>query len=284
MPTRWSLISIASLGADRVVRRHPAQSSGLIHHVLRILAALCLLGVAPANAASREEGPLVLAAISMQDAITAAANSWAQAGHPRPRLSFAGSPALARQIKAGGRADLFISADQAWMDDIARGGLIMRGTRADVAANRLVLVSPARAPVALRIGRNMPIARALGPSRLAMADPDSVPAGRYGKAALTSLGVWPSVQNRIARRENVRSALGLVERGETRLGIVYATDASAARAVRIVGVFPAASHPPIRYPIARLSASRHRDAEAFRRFLLSAKGQAILRRYGFTSA
>lgn len=284
MPTRWSPISTASLGADPVARKHPTGSSGVIDHILRLLAVLCQLGVAPANAASRDEGPLVMAAISMQDAITAAAQSWAHAGHPRPRLSFAGSPALARQIKAGGRADLFISADQAWMDDVERGGLITRGTRANVAANRLVLVSPARARVALRIARNMPIARTLGRSRLAMADPDSVPAGRYGKAALMYLGVWPSVQNHIARRENVRSALGLVERGETLLGIVYATDAHASRNVRIVGVFPAASHPPIRYPIARLSASRHRDAEAFRRFLLSAKGQAILRRYGFTSA
>ncbi|MET0248412.1 MAG: molybdate ABC transporter substrate-binding protein, partial [Sphingobium sp.] len=204
--------------------------------LLRLVTLCCLLVSSPAAlAAPRDDGPLILAAISMQDAMTAAALAWAGQGHAQPRLSFAGSPALARQIRAGGRADLFISADQAWMDDVARGGFIQRSSRANVAANRLVLVSPARAPVTLKITRGMPIARALGTSRLAMADPDSVPAGRYGKAALTHLGVWPSVRNRIARRENVRSALALVERGEARLGIVYATDAHAARRVRMVG-------------------------------------------------
>lgn len=257
----------------------------MMRHLLRLIALCCLFLFAPvALATPRAEGPLVLAAISMQDALTAAAQAWEKQGHARPRLSFAGSPALARQIKAGGRADLFISADQAWMDDVARGGFIQRGSRANVAGNRLVLVSPARAPVSLKISRGMPIARALGNARLAMADPDSVPAGRYGKAALTHLGVWPTVQNRIARRENVRSALALVERGEARLGIVYATDAHAARRVRVVGIFPPSAHPPVRYPIARLAKSRDPDAEAFRRFLLSAKGQAIFRRYGFAPA
>ena len=110
-----------------------------------------------------------------------------------------------------------------------------------------------------------------------------MPAGKYGKAALTSLGVWPSVAGKIARGDNVRAALALVERGEVPLGIVYATDARVAGGVAIVGAFPASSHPPIRYPIARLTSSRHEDAEAFRRFLLSPSGKAIFARYGFTA-
>lgn len=251
--------------------------------ILRLVALLSLLVAPVAHAAPDDRGPLVLAAASMQEAMTAAADSWAGRGHPRPVLSFAGSSALARQIKAGAPADLFLSADEEWMTDVERAGFIVRGTRANMAGNRLVLIAPAAKPVALRIGRDMPIARTLGNGRLAMADPDSVPAGKYGKAALTALGVWPSVAPKVARADNVRAALALVERGETPLGIVYATDARASKAVRIVGTFPVGSHAPIRYPLARLKASRHRDAEAFRRYLLSGTGKTILARYGFTA-
>ena len=179
-------------------------------------------------------------------------------------------------------ADLFVSADKEWMDDVEKAGFVQRGSRADMAGNRLVLIAPARAPLRLRITRGMPIARALGGSRLAMANPDSVPAGKYGRAALTALGVWPDVANRLALGDNVRSALTLVERGEARLGIVYATDARASKAVVLVDSFPAGSHAPIRYPLARLSASRNPEAEGFRRFLLSRAGQDILARYGFS--
>lgn len=255
----------------------------MTHLILRLALFLSLLAAPVAQAAPQDRGPLVLAAASMQEAMTAAAESWAARGHPRPTLSFAGSSALARQIKAGAPADLFLSADEEWMTDVEQAGLIVRGTRANMAGNRLVLITPAARPVALRIGRGMPITGALGDSRIAMADPDSVPAGKYGKAALTALGVWPSVADKVARADNVRAALSFVERGETPLGIVYATDARASRAVRVVGTFPAGSHRPIRYPLARLTASRHRDAEAFRRYLLSSAGKAILARYGFTA-
>jgi molybdate transport system substrate-binding protein len=241
-----------------------------------------LLAAFPAMAASKR-GPLILAAASLQESMNAAADAWAARGHPRPVLSFAGSSALARQIKAGAPADLFLSADEDWMDDVERAGFLQRGTRADLAGNRLVLVAPAGQRVALRIGRGMPIARALGNSRLAMANPDSVPAGKYGKAALTALGVWPSVSAKVARADNVRGALALVEGGAAKLGVVYATDARASKLVQVVGVFPADSHAPIRYPLARLKASTHRDAEGFRRFLLTGTGRAILGRYGFTA-
>lgn len=245
-----------------------------------LLALSMLLALAPVGAAAR--GPLVLAAASLQEAMTDAANAWAARRHERPVLSFAGSSALARQIEAGAPADLFVSADEQWMDHVAGKGLIRPGTRADFLSNRLVLIAPASSRTALSIGRNFPLARALGTGRLAMADPDAVPAGKYGAAALAGLGVWDGVKDRVARAENVRAALALVERGEAPLGIVYATDAAASAKVRVVGTFPAASHPPITYPIATLKTATNPETEAFRRFLLSREGKAIFARRGFS--
>lgn len=226
---------------------------------------------------------MVLAAASLQEGLSEAADRWAALGHARPVLSFAGSSALARQIAAGAPADLFISADEEWMDYVATRKLLRPGGRAAFLSNRLVLIAPVDSRLRLAIGRGFPIARALGTGRLAMADPAAVPAGKYGRAALTKLGVWPGVAGRIASAENVRAALALVERGEAPLGIVYATDAKASARVRIVGVFPTASHPPILYPMALLRAARNRDADAFRRFLLSPQGKAIFVRHGFAA-
>lgn len=240
---------------------------------------LIIVSVAPTSA--RAKGPLVLAAASLQESLGAAADAWSAMGHDRPVLSFAGSSALARQIAAGAPADLFFSADQDWMNVIASQGLLRRGTQTAFLTNRLVLVAPAGTGRRIVIGQGFPLGRALGKGRLAMANPDSVPAGKYGKAALTALGVWPSVARRIAAAENVRAALAMVERRQAPYGIVYATDARAAPAVRIAGVFPATSHPPITYPLSILARSTHPDADGFRRFLLSARGKAIFRRYGF---
>lgn len=245
------------------------------------LLALVLAIGAPTAAPAQTRGPLVLAAASLQEALGDAAAAWTARGHPAPVLSFAGSSALARQIEAGAPADLFLSADEEWMDHVAQRGLLRPGTRVSFLANRLVLIAPAASPLRLAIRPGFPLAGALGAGRLAMADPDSVPAGKYGKAALTSLGVWSAVAPRVARAENVRAALALVERGEAPLGIVYATDARASAKVRVVGVFPATLHPPITYPLARLSTSTSPDAEGFRRFLLSPAGKAIFARRGF---
>lgn len=247
--------------------------------MLGVLLSLLLLGVAPARA--EERGPVVLAAASLQEALTDAAEAWAAKGNPRPVISFAGSSALARQLEAGAPADLFISADTEWMDYVAAKGLLRKGSRAAFLSNRLVLIAPAGSKVQLAVKRGFPLARALGEGRLAMADTDSVPAGRYGKAALTSLGVWASVSDKLARAENVRAALALVERGEAQFGIVYATDARASHRVRVVGTFAADTHPPITYPLALLRTSNNREAEAFRRFLLSREGKAIFARRGF---
>ena len=236
-----------------------------------------LLFAAPAAA---QEPPLVLAAASLQEAMTDAAAAWAQAGHARPRISFAASSALARQAMARAPADLFASADVEWMDAVAAKRLVVPGTRAVLARNRLVVVARAGATGVAGL-RGAALARVLAAGPLAMADPASVPAGRYGREALTRLGAWPAVAPKVVRAENVRAALALVERGAAPYGIVYATDARAARGLVVAGVFPPSSHPPIVYPIARLVTGSSPEAEGFRRFLLSPRGQAILARRGF---
>lgn len=255
----------------------------MIHLARRIFLFAALTSVAIAPARAEEKGPLVLAAASLQESLTDAANAWTARRHPRPILSFAGSSALARQIGAGAPADIFISADEPWMDEVAQKGLVRPGTRVSFLVNRLVLIAPAGSAARIAIRKGFPLDKALGNGRLAMADPDAVPAGKYGKASLTALGVWSSVEGRIARAENVRAALALVERGEAPFGIVYATDAMASKGVRTIGVFPANTHPPITYPIAVLKSATSRDAEPFRRFLISSAGKAIFARYGFTA-
>lgn len=244
---------------------------------LAILAALLLGASTPPPSA-----PLVLAAASLQDALNEAAIAWARRGHPRPTLSFAGTATLARQARAGGGAELFVSADEAWLNVLAREGRLVPGTRAVLAGNRLVVVT--RRTNSLRLTRaNLAATLARGP--VAMADPDAVPAGRYGRAALQRLGVWGTVAPHVVRTDNVRAALALVERGGAPYGVVYRTDALASRGIVVAGVFPARSHPPIRYPIARLAAGRPgaaAEGEGFRRFLLGPVGQAILARHGFS--
>lgn len=251
----------------------------------RTAMALGLLGVlalltGPA-AARPVRGPLVLAAASLQESLMAAADAWAAKGNPRPVLSFAASSVLARQIDAGAPADLFVSADEQWMDFLAGQKRIVPGTRANFLTNTLVLVAPKARPFKLAIKPGFALAAALGNGRLAMADPDSVPAGKYGKAALTNLGVWRDIERMVVRSENVRAALLLVARDEAAAGIVYATDARATPAVVVVGSFPAASYAPIVYPLAQLASSRHRDAAGFRAFLLSPAGKQVFARYGF---
>ena len=249
---------------------------------LHLFVALIALILAP-SAMAQERGPVVLAAASLQESLTEAANVWAARGHAKPVLSFAASSALARQVIAGAPADLFLSADEEWMDAVAKAGLIRPGTRATLLGNRLVLIAPASSKVRLTPARGFALAKALGSGRLALADPDAVPAGKYAKAALIHLGVWASVAAKTAPAENVRAAMALVERRAAPLGIVYATDARASKAVRVVGTFPASSHPPIRYPVALLKASRSKDAAGFRAFLLSKQGRAIFARHGFSA-
>jgi molybdate transport system substrate-binding protein len=233
----------------------------------RILAAL-LLGAALAPAAAREAAPVqVFAAASLTEAMSDLADLWAARGHPRPVLVFGASSAMARQIERGAPADVFVSADVEWMDWLAERKLIAPATRRTLAGNRLVVVTPADRPARLDLRRGEALVRLVGTDgRLAIADPAAVPAGRYARAALESLGVWGALAPRAVNAENVRSALAFVERGDAAAGIVYATDAQASARVRVAGVFPAATHPPVVYPAAAL-ASAGADAQAFLRFL-----------------
>ena len=252
---------------------------GIVNRLLLLVAALAT----PAAASAQAKAPLVLAAASLQESMIAAAAAWARQGHVKPVVSFAASSALARQVEAGGAADLFVSADEEWMDYLATRHLIVPATRVTFLANRLVVVAPKGSKTRIPVRPPSALAKILAAGPLAMADVSSVPAGKYGKAALQKLGVWSAVEPRVVGAENVRAALALVERGAAPLGIVYATDAKASPSVRIAGVFPESAHPPITYPVARLKASTSADAEAFRRFLVSREGKAIFVRYGFTA-
>lgn len=233
-------------------------------------------------AATRAGGPLtVFAAASLQEALTAAGAAWTATSGSPVRFSFGASSAIARQIDQGAPADVFLSADEEWMDWLQARGGIVAATRRRLLSNRLVLIAPVSSRTTLRIGPGFALARGLGGGRLAMADPASVPAGRYARASLNRLGVWASVADRLLPAENVRAALAYVARGEASLGIVYATDAKAEPKVRVLGVFPDSSHPPIVYPGAVTAASRNGAAAGFLGFLQGPRASAIFRRHGF---
>jgi molybdate transport system substrate-binding protein len=224
---------------------------------------LCLALAGPALAADADKPPItVFAAASLTNVLQELGDGFTRETTIPIRFSFAASSALARQIESGAPADIFFSADLEWMDYLQTRNLIRRDSRHDVLGNRLVLIAPADSTLKLKIEPQFPLAAALGKGRLATGDPDSVPVGRYAREALTTLGVWNAVADRIVRADSVRSALAFVDRGEVPLGIVYETDALIDKKVRVVDVFPAASHLPIVYPIAVTTAGKT-DSEKF---------------------
>jgi molybdate transport system substrate-binding protein len=246
-----------------------------------VMLATLLVG-AIAAMSSHAQNVTVLAAASLKDALDEIDGMNQKRGGFRAVISYASSSALAKQVENGAPAHIFISADLDWMDYLEKRKLIDAASRTNLLRNELVLVAPADSKASLAIGPNFPLAGALGKGRLAMGDPDHVPAGKYAKAALESLGVWPSVAGRIARAENVRSALLFVSRGEAPLGIVYRTDAIADKRVRVAGVFPQNSHPPIVYPAAILVSGRNNaGAERYFAFLASSEALGIFRKHGF---
>ena len=246
---------------------------------LLLLSALTLLP----QVAAAQTAITVFAAASLQDGLRALGAEWSAHGHPAPRLTFAASSTLARQIEQGAPAELFLSADEPWMDYVQARGLIGSATRQSALGNALVLVAPSAVARPLTLARGTDLAALLGPQgRLSVGDPAHVPAGRYAQAALEWMGQWRALAPRLARAENVRAALLLVERGEAPLGIVYATDAMAARGVQVVGQFPAESHPPISYPFALTRRGESNDqARAFLRFIASAEAMPFWQRHGF---
>jgi molybdate transport system substrate-binding protein len=223
---------------------------------------------------------LVFAAASLRNALDDAVAAYDKHGGSI-KVSYAASSALAKQIENGAPADIYISADLDWMNEVAKHNLVQPSTRADLLGNRLVLVAPADSKTKVDIMPGFPLATLLGDGHLAMADPAAVPAGKYGKAALEKLGVWASVEKRVARAEDVRAALLYVSRKETPFGIVYQTDAAADKGVEVAGVFPPDTYPPIIYPVALTTASRNPEAAKFLAFLESAAAKPFFEKQGF---
>ena len=223
----------------------------------------------------------VFAAASLKNALDDVVKAHETRSGDKVVVSYAASSALARQIEAGAPADIFVSADTDWMDYVEKRNLIKQASRQNLLRNRLVLIAPADSKVTLKIAPGFALASALGNERLAMADPNSVPAGKYGKASLEALGVWKDVQARVASAENVRAALLLVARGEAPFGIVYSTDAAAEPKVRIVDQFPENTHPPIIYPGALVTTSKSGGAASFLSSLNQPAARAVFEKHGF---
>ena len=241
-----------------------------------LAAALAALAPAWADAAK----PVVFAAASLKGPLDEAAAAFKAESGVEVTISYAGSNALAKQIAEGAPAEVFISADEDWMNDLASKNLIKPESRSDLLSNELALIAPTDSALALTPAPGFALAAAIGDGKLAMADPDSVPAGKYGKAALTALGVWGELEAKVARAENVRAALALVATGEAAPGIVYVTDAKAEPKVKTLGVFPADSHPAILYPAA-LTTTATEPAAAFLAYLHGPAATAIFARAGF---
>jgi molybdate transport system substrate-binding protein len=260
-----------------------------------LLAALCCW----ASAAAAEI--TVFAAASLKEALDAVSAGYSRQAGDKVVISYAASSTLARQIENGAPADVFLSADLDWMDYLQQRQLIEPATRRQLLGNQLVLIAPIAfadkgAADPLKIAPNFALAAHLGRDKLAMANPDSVPAGKYGKAALQALGVWPAVEKQVVRAANVRNALLLVARGEARYGIVYRTDALAEPKVRIVDTFPANSHAPIIYPMALIAvaagaektaevnagSARKAAARRFAAYLQGPQAAPLWQKFGFT--
>jgi molybdate transport system substrate-binding protein len=242
----------------------------------------CLAVLPMALPAAAQEKVTVFAAASLKNALDAANAVWQAETSNETTVSYAASSALAKQIEAGAPADLFISADLAWMDYVAEKKLIKDDTRSNLLGNRIVLVAPKDGATPVEIKEGFDLSALVGDGKLAMGAVDSVPAGKYGKAALEKLGAWSAVESKVAGAESVRAALALVSRGEAPYGIVYETDAAADPEVAIVGTFPEDSHPPIIYPVAVLSESTSAAAGAYLEFLKSDKAAAFFTQQGFT--
>jgi molybdate transport system substrate-binding protein len=244
--------------------------------------ALALLWLSPLARAQEARQPelLVFAASSLTNALDEIGAAYTRDTGQAVKFSYAASSALARQIEAGARADAFFSADAEWMDYVQKRKLIDAETRRDLLANRLVLIAPAASDVKLKITPGFKLAEALGSGRLATGDPEYVPVGRYARSALTTLGVWSDVADRLVRADNVRTALAFVSRGEAPLGIVYVTDALVDKGVRVVDTFPEDTHLRIVYPVAVTSGARA-GAKRFAESLQQAAARETFRRFGF---
>jgi molybdate transport system substrate-binding protein len=253
--------------------------------LIPILSVLLLLGVAlvsGADCSAAEAGHVtIFSAASTTNAINDIAAAFKKQFGVDVVSSFASSSTLAKQIEQGAPASIFISADEDWMNYLAKKDLINPATRYDLLGNRLVLIAPVSSKINKIDNIKSQLAHELGAGRLATGDPDHVPVGKYAKAAFEKLGIWKEIEPRLARASDVRGALALVERAEAPLGAVYSTDAAIGKNVKIVSAFPPDSYPPIVYPAALIKAHESQDAKKFFDFLKSPEAKTIFEKYGF---
>jgi len=249
-----------------------------MHRLAVLLAALALFA---GPAAAEDKGLIVFAAASMKNALDEIDNVYGARTGVKVIASYAASSTLAKQIEQGAPADVFISADADWMDYAAAKKTIDQTTRINLLGNSLVLIAPKDSKIDnVSIGPGFDLAKLAGDGRIATGDVKAVPAGKYAKAALEKLGAWTAAESKFAMADSVRAALTLVARGETILGIVYATDAAVEPGVRIVGTFPADSHPAIVYPVAATTTAKA-DTFGYLAFLRSTVAKTIFEKYGF---
>jgi molybdate transport system substrate-binding protein len=247
-----------------------------------ILAALISAVLPLSFAAAQETSLTVFAAASMKNALDDANTAFIKATGIKVVTSYAASSALAKQMESGAPADIFISADLNWMDYVAGKNLIKTDSRYNLLGNKLVLISGKDSKIAnVKIEQGFDIAKLAGDGRIAVADVKAVPAGLYAKAALEKLGAWAAAEPKLAQAENVRATLAFVARGETQIGIVYETDAKVEPAVKIAGVFPDGSYPPVTYPVAATATAKP-DAAKYLAFLRGNEAKAIFEKYGFS--
>ncbi|HET6757384.1 MAG TPA: molybdate ABC transporter substrate-binding protein [Burkholderiales bacterium] len=246
-----------------------------------VAALVSLSLISTGSSAAEAQKILVFAAASLRDALDEIALGYEQQSNVKVLLSYAASSALAKQIESGAPADIFVSADLDWMNYLDKKKLIDAKSRVNLVGNRLVLISGADAKLQPTIGVNVPMIDLLRSERIAIANPDHVPAGKYARAALEHLGVWASIQDKLVRTDNVRVALSLVSRGEVPTGIVYLSDAMADKQVRVVGEFAADSHPAIIYPATLVAESKNTSSPPFLNHLVSEQARAIFKKHGF---
>lgn len=241
------------------------------------------LGLASPVSGAEPDRVVVFAAASLKTALGDIAKAWQRDGGPAAAISYAGSSALARQIEQGAPADVFISADRDWMNYLESKNVMAPASRVDLLGNRLVLIAPKGKAQRIEIAAPFDLAKLLAGGKLAMANVTSVPAGKYGKAALMAMKAWGAAEKHVAQADNVRAALALVARGEAALGVVYATDAKAEPGVEVIGVFPESSHPPIVYPFALTRAgAQNASARAFLAHVQRAQARTTFEANGFS--
>jgi molybdate transport system substrate-binding protein len=247
-----------------------------------VLGGAALVMAASGAARADDNNLTIFAAASLKNALEAVNTACEADVGEKATISFAGSSALAKQIEQGAPADIFMSADLDWMAYLSDKNLTKKDTETKLLGNSIVLIAPADSTATVDLKQGVDLAAVVGDGKLAMANTDSVPAGKYGKAALESLGAWAGVESKVAQAENVRAALALVSTGEAPFGIVYKTDAAADKKVKVLATFGADTHPPIVYPVAVTAEAKDADAPKFLKCLQTDKARALFEEQGFT--